>query len=253
MIGAAVMQEVAVMEETPKAECDIGGDYVGRFLPLVKRLAGQLMARLPASVEADDIVQAGLIGLMDAVSRFEEGQGVRFEAYAAQRIRGAMLDELRAGDWLPRSLRRSQREIERTISSLEQSLQRIPLAREVASALDVSVPQYHEMLNETSSYQMVYFEDFSGADDLPQDGFLERYCANEEGNPMQLLQDRGFRRALIDAIDSLPDRERRLMNMYYDDQLNFREIAATLGVTESRVCQLRTQAITRLRGKMKDW
>lgn len=247
------MQEVAVIRDDEEVAREVAGDYVERFLPLVKRLAGQLMARLPACVEADDIVQAGLIGLMDAVNRFEEGQGVRFEAYAAQRIRGAMLDELRAGDWLPRSLRRSQREIERTISSLEQSLKRMPIASEIAGALELTMPEYREMLNETSSYQMVYIEDFSGTDELPQDGFLERYCADEEGNPMQLLQDRGFRQALVDAIASLPDRERKLMNMYYDDQLNFREIAATLGVTESRVCQLRTQAITRLRGKMKDW
>lgn len=241
------------MQEAVVVECEVDGDYVARFLPLVKRLAGQLLARLPASVEADDIVQAGLIGLMDAVNRFEQGQGVRFEAYAAQRIRGAMLDELRAGDWLPRSLRRNQREIERTIAGLEQSLKRVPLAREVAGALDMSVPEYHEMLNETSSYQLVYLEDFSGSDDYSQDGLLDRLRIDDESNPMQLLHDRGFREALIDAVDGLPERERRLMNMYYEDQLNFREIAATLGVTESRVCQLRTQAIARLRGKMKDW
>lgn len=245
--GAVVMQAAVV------AEREVDGDYVQRFLPLVKRLAGQLMARLPASVEADDMVQAGLIGLMDAVNRFEEGQGVRFEAYAAQRIRGAMLDELRAGDWLPRSLRRNQREIERTVSALEQSLKRVPFAREIADALQLSVPEYHELLNETSSYQLVYFEDFAGPDELPHEALLEQHCPDDHDNPMHLLHDRHFREALVDAVNSLPDRERRLMHMYYEGQQNFREIAVTLGVTESRVCQLRTQAITRLRGKMKDW
>ncbi|MFN0302507.1 MAG: RNA polymerase sigma factor FliA [Burkholderiales bacterium] len=228
-------------------------DYIERFAPLVKRMASHLLAKLPASVEADDIIQAGLIGLMDAASRFEEGQGVQFETYATQRIRGAMLDELRASDWLPRSLRKSQREIERTISKLEQRLKRPPLETEIAKEIGVPLHEYQTMLQDARCHQLLYLEDFSDDDDSGSDSFLDRNCPDNRSDPVEAIQDRRFRVALVDAIDGLPERERLLMGLYYEQELNFREIAAVLGVTESRICQLHSQAVSRLRSKMKEW
>jgi len=228
-------------------------DYIQRFAPLVKRMASHLMAKLPASVEPDDIIQAGLIGLMDAVSRFEEGQGVQFETYATQRIRGAMLDELRASDWLPRSLRKNQREIEGAISRLEQRLKRQPNENEIAQELNLSLPAYQQMLQDARSHQLLYLEDFSDDEDGGDNGFLDRNCPDNKANPLEAVQDYRFRVALVAAIDELPERERLLMGLYYEKELNFREIAAILGVTESRVCQLHGQAVLRLRGKMKEW
>lgn len=228
-------------------------DYIERYAPLVKRMASHLLAKLPASVEADDIIQAGLIGLMDAASRFEEGQGVQFETYATQRIRGAMLDELRASDWLPRSLRKSQREIERTISKLEQRLQRPPLETEIAKEIGVPLHEYQTMLQDARCHQLLYLEDFSDDDDSGSDSFLDRNCPDNRSDPVEAIQDQRFRVALVGAIDGLPERERLLMGMYYEQELNFREIAAVLGVTESRICQLHSQAVSRLRSKMKEW
>jgi RNA polymerase sigma factor FliA len=228
-------------------------DYVVRYAPLVKRMAHHLLAKLPASVEPDDIVQAGMIGLMDAVSRFEEGQGVQFEVYATQRIRGAMLDELRANDWLPRSIRKSQREIEGAISRLEQRLKRPALEVEIAREMGLPLVQYQELLQEARGYQLLYLEDYSDDNEQGGESFLDRNCADQRADPFAKVQDKAFRNALIASIDDLPEREKLLMGLYYEQELNFREIAEILGVTESRVCQLHSQAVARLRVKLKDW
>ena len=228
-------------------------DYLQRFAPLVKRMAHHLLAKLPASVEPDDIIQAGLIGLMDAVSRFEEGQGVQFETYATQRIRGAMLDELRANDWLPRSVRKNQRTLEGAIAKLEQRLKRAPSESEIAAELGVGLAQYQTMLQEARGYQLLYLDDFADGDDSSHEGFLDRNCPDDRGDPFAMIQDRAFKDALVAAIGELPEREKLLMGLYYEQELNFREIAAVLGVTESRVCQLHSQGVARLRAKLKDW
>ena len=228
-------------------------DYLVRFAPLVKRMAHHLLAKLPASVEPDDIIQAGLIGLMDAVSRFEENQGVQFETYATQRIRGAMLDELRANDWLPRSVRKSQREIEGAIARLEQRNKRMPAESEIAKELNMSLPQYQTALQEAKGAQLLYLDDFAGDDDGGGDAFLDRNCPDDRGDPFAHVQDAAFKHALVDAIGELPERECLLMGLYYEQELNFREIAEVLGVTESRVCQLHSQAVARLRAKLREW
>ena len=225
-------------------------DTVRRFAPMVKRIAHHLAARLPASVQIDDLLQAGLIGLMDAAGRFEESQGVQFETFAAQRVRGAMLDELRASDWLPRGIRKTQRQIETALSRLEQRLGRAASESEVAAEMGVSLHEYQEMLDDAHGGQLIYYDD---SDRDSDDDFLERHCPDEGHQPPEALHDARFREALIGAIDNLPEREKQLMGMYYEQELNFREIAAVMGVTESRVCQLHSQAVARLRGKLKEW
>ena len=225
-------------------------DTVRRFAPLVKRMAHHLAARLPASVQIDDLLQAGLIGLMDAATRFEEEQGVQFETYAAQRIRGAMLDELRSSDWLPRGVRKTQRQIETAMSKLEQRFGRAPQEAEVAEEMGLSLKDYQAMLGDAHGALLFYYDD---QDEERDDSFLERHVADEAAEPQAMLHDARFREALIAAIENLPERERLLMGLYYEQELNFKEIAAVLGVTESRVCQLHSQAVARLRGKLKGW
>ena len=226
-------------------------NYARQYAPLVRRIAHQMIAKLPANVELDDMIQAGMIGLMDAVNRFEESQGTQFEVYAASRIRGSMLDELRAGDWLPRSARKSQRDIENAIHRLEQRLQRAPQEGEIAQELQMSVPDYQELLGDARGAQLVYFDDLGGGAD--GDDYLERHVAQAGGEPLEILRDKRFRTALVAAIEELPEREKLLMSMYYEQDLNLREIGAVMGVTESRVCQLHSQAVSRLRAKLKSW
>lgn len=224
-------------------------DYVSQYAPLVKRLASHLFSRLPASVQLDDIVQAGMIGLMDAADRYRDDQGAQFETFAAQRIRGAMLDELRKNDWVPRGMRKAQRSIEAALSRLEQKLGRPPGEQEVATELGMSLAQYQGLLQDAHGSQLLHFQDFD------QDGdnqFLDHHLVKEQADPQQLLQDKRFRKKLVKAIEQLPEREKMLMGMYYDKELNFREIAEVLGVTESRVCQLHSQAVARLRAGLKE-
>ncbi len=217
--------------------------------PLVKRLAYQLRAKLPSSVEVDDLIQAGMIGLLDAVNRYEESHGAQFETYAVQRIRGAMLDELRSTDWLPRNLRQNMRKIEVAMSALQQKLGRMPTEIEVAKSMKMSLAEYQDLLSESSGHQLIYYEDYH--DDEDHDSFLDRFCSDVSGDPLSgLLQD-GFKDALIAAIDSLPAREKILMGLYYEQELNLKEVGAVMGVSESRVCQLHSQAVARIRANLR--
>lgn len=220
---------------------------IARYAPLVKRIAYHLMAKLPASVQVDDIIQNGMLGLLDAINRYEDGLGAQFETYAVQRIRGAMLDGLRENDWLPRSLRREMRRIETAVHDLEQRNGRQPTERELAESLGMSLNDYQKMLQEARGYQLVYFEDFVEEED---DDFLERHLVGDGADPLSLLEDRNMREILVHAIEDLPDREKMVMGLYYEEDLNLREIGEVLGVSESRVCQLHSQAIARLRSRI---
>lgn len=222
---------------------------VAEFAPLVKRIANHMVAKLPSNIEVDDLIQVGMIGLMDALSRYEEAPGAQFETYAAQRIRGAMLDELRQADWLPRGARKSMRQIEAAVHALQQRLGRSPLEAEIASELKVPLADYQEMLLEARGTQLIHYEDFMEDGD---DDFLERNCANSNPDPLANLLDDNLRKALIGAISDLPEREKMMMGLYYEQELNFKEIGAVLGVSESRVCQIHNQAVARLRAKLKE-
>ena len=227
---------------------------IRQYLPLVRRLAGHMLAKLPPNIELDDLVQVGMIGLTEALSRYEASQGVQFETFATQRIRGAMLDELRNGDWMSRSSRKGQKDIERAIHRLEQTLGRAPLESEIAQEMGMELQEYQQLLGKVRGTQLLYLEDLSrgqGGSGSDSDDFLDRYLADQQADPASLLRSQRLRGALVQAIEQLPEREQQMMSMYYEHDMNLKEIAAVLGVTESRICQLHSQAIARLRAKMR--
>ncbi|HUV99724.1 MAG TPA: RNA polymerase sigma factor FliA [Gallionella sp.] len=221
------------------------------YSPLVQRIAHQMMTRLPGSVQIDDIIQAGMMGLLDAATRYDEIHGVQFETYATARIRGAMLDELRSSDWLPRSLRRNMRRIEAAVSHQQQKLGRAPNETEIAEQLGVTLAEYQHMLQESRGAQLVYYEDFQ--DDDHENNFFERAEFGNAGDPVELLQNERFKSELVKAIESLPERERMMMGMIYEQGMNLREIGEVMGVSESRISQLHSQAVARLRSRMSDY
>jgi RNA polymerase sigma factor FliA len=237
------------MMYTAQGKVATSSEVLTQYAPLVRRLALQLIAKLPASVDLDDLIQAGMIGLMDAAGRYKEDQGAQFETYASQRIRGSMLDELRNNDWLPRSMRKTSREVEHAVHEVEQQLGRAPLETEIAGHMKLPLEDYQSLLQELHGSQLIYYEDFDrGGDDEP---FLDRFCV-DRADPLSSLLDEHLRAALIDAIERLPDREKLLMSLYYEQGLNLREIGAVMEVSESRVCQLHSQAVTRLRTRLRE-
>jgi RNA polymerase sigma factor FliA len=227
------------------------GALLKQYQPLVRRLAHQMIAKLPAHVELDDLIQVGMIGLSDALTRFDANQGVQFETFATQRIRGAMLDELRGNDWMSRGDRRHQRSIETAVRKLEQRFGRAPSEGEIAREMGLTLTAYQELLGKVRGTQLIYLEDMSG-DDGDED-YLDRHVADEQANPVARLQDQRMREALVEAIKHLPEREQFVMSMYYEQDMNLKEIVAGIGVTESRVCQLHSQSIARLRSRLREW
>ena len=223
---------------------------IRQYSPLVRRLAHHMMAKLPPSIQVDDLIQVGLIGLSEALTRYEANQGVQFETFATQRIRGAMIDELRENDWMSRGSRKSQKEIETALTRLEHKLGRSPSESEIAAELGLSLAEYQSLLYKVKGTQLVYLEDMTGSGE-GEDGFLDRHMVDDDADPMQLLRNQRLRGALVTAIKGLPEREQYIMSMYYEQDMNLKEIAAVLGVTESRVCQLHSQSIARLRAKMR--
>ena len=225
-------------------------DQLRKYSPLVRRLAHHMIAKLPPSVELDDLIQVGMIGLTEAIARFEPSQGVQFETFASQRIRGAMIDELREGDWMSRGSRKSQKDIEQAVHRLQQKLHRPPMESEIAKELGMSLADYQHLLAKVRGTQLVYLEDINGGED--EDSFLDRHMGVHEADPSAVLQDQRMRMALVAAIKGLPDREQQIMSMYYEHDMNLKEIAAVLGVTESRICQLHSQSIARLRARLRE-
>ncbi len=220
-------------------------ELLTQYMPLVRRQALTLQVRLPASIELDDLIQAGMVGLLEALGRFDATQGATFATFASQRIRGAMMDELRTRDWLPRSVRRSARAVDSAVRQLEQQLGRAPEENEIALHLEMPLSEYQQLLNDTNSGQLLPFEELVADGGEP--------VSNELSNsPFEQLLDGQQRQTLIDAIEALPEREKLLMALYYQEELNLKEVGAVLGVTESRVSQLHSQAVSRLRARLHD-
>lgn len=223
-------------------------ELVEQHAALVKRIAYHLIARLPASVDVEDLIQAGMIGLLDASHQFDSSQGASFETYAGIRIRGAMLDEIRRNDWAPRSVHRKAREISNTMHVIEQQKGRNASDTEVAQAMGLDISEYHQQLQDSTGHQLFSLDEFSDNDEAHAHPISSGPAAPEE----EVQQD-DFQQAMVQAIDSLPERERLLMSLYYNDELNLKEIGEVLGVSESRVSQIHSQTVIRLRSKLRDW
>jgi RNA polymerase sigma factor, FliA/WhiG family len=221
---------------------------VTRFAPLVKRIAYHMIGRLPASVMVDDLIQAGMIGLLDAARHYDESQGASFETYASIRVRGAMLDELRRNDWAPKSVHRKAREVAEAVRRVEADTGRDATDQQVAREMGISLDEYHQILLDASTSKVANFEDLGLDESAMGDGLP----VNEPA-PLREVQNERFATSLAAAIETLPERERLVLSLYYDKELNLKEIGAVLNVTESRVSQLLSQAYLRLRARLGDW
>ena len=220
---------------------------VTRHAELVKRIAYHLAGRLPASVEVSDLIQAGMLGLLEAAANYTADRGASFETYAGIRIRGAMLDALRKLDWAPRSVHRKARAAAAAVRELEAEFGREARDGEIAERMGVSLEEYHRIAQDAASCRISSLDDSSGDDD----SLLSR-VEDDTADPFLDATEDGFRAALAGAIRELPERERLVMSLYYDDELNLKEIGAVLKVTESRVCQLHGQALVRLKARLVD-
>ncbi len=224
-----------------------GNDLIVQHAPLVKRIAHHLMNRLPPSVQLEDLIQSGMIGLLDAARHYDATQGASFQTYAGIRIRGAMLDEIRRHDWTPRSVHRKGREVAEAIRELENQLGREPKDQEVAEALGLELSEYHHILQDVSCARVFSFDQ-----EDPESGEHPE-PAGDGPTPLEALQDAGFQDSLTEAIGQLTEREQLVMQLYYTEELNLKEIGAVLGVSESRVSQIHGRIMLKLRGMMADW
>ena len=216
---------------------------VMRHAELVKRIAYHLAGRLPASVEVDDLIQGGMLGLLEAAANYSEGRGASFETYAGIRIRGAMLDGLRKLDWAPRSVHRKARAVAKAIRDIESEIGREARDVEVAERMGMQLSEYHRIVEDSAGCQISSLTTEEG----------EMTLTDSAADPFRDVVDEDFRVALAEAISNLPERERLVMSLYYDDELNLKEIGAALRVSESRICQIHGQALVRLQARLAGW
>lgn len=222
-------------------------DLVREHADLVKRIAYHVAARLPPSVDVEDLIQAGVVGLIEAARHYSGARGASFETYAGIRVRGAIMDELRKGDWAPRSVHRRHREIAGAIRAIEQRTGREAREDEILAALGIDAATYHAALRDAVQCQVLSLN----APDA--DGEPSFDAPDDAAGPLDSIQREEFRDNLAAAIRDLPERERLVLSLYYDEELNLREIGAVLGVSESRVCQIHGQALLRLRSRLAEW
>ncbi|HEY1283881.1 MAG TPA: RNA polymerase sigma factor FliA [Steroidobacteraceae bacterium] len=220
-----------------------GDALVTRHAELVKRIAYHLAGRLPPSVDVADLIQAGMLGLLEAASNYAANRGASFETYAGIRIRGAMIDALRKLDWAPRSVHRKARAVAAAMREIEKETGRDARDQEIAQKLGIGMEEYHAIVQDAASCRLASLDDAAATAIAPDDA----------ADPFREVAEEGFRVALAQAIDTLPERERLVMSLYYSDGLNLKEIGAVLKVTESRVCQLHGQALVRLKARLAQW
>lgn len=223
-------------------------DLIVQNIELVKRIARHLAARLPSTVDIDDLMQSGMVGLLEAARNFDASRGASFETYAGIRIRGSMLDDIRKHDWTPRSVHHKYRKVTAAIHSIESSTGRAATAAEVAQQLEISVDEYHKILTDSSSSRL-----FSLEETLDEPTAKSKFPTSNADTPDEELYRSQFRARLTDAIKQLPEREQLVLSLYYERELNLKEIGEVLDVTESRVCQIHGQAMLRLRATATNW
>ncbi|WP_296059110.1 RNA polymerase sigma factor FliA [uncultured Amphritea sp.] len=216
---------------------------------LVKRIAHHLLARLPNNVVLEDLIQAGMVGLLEAAKKYDASKGASFETYAGIRIRGSIIDEVRRGDWTPRSVHRNGRRVSEAIQVIESRTGRDAQDGEVAAELNISVTEYHALLKDSAESRLFSFDKLTG----PQDEGPGEGVASNEPDPSEEYEKKDFIKAIAREIQGLPEREKLVLSLYYDQELNLKEIGKVLGVSESRVSQIHSQAALRLRSRLKEW
>lgn len=221
-------------------------ELIAHHSELVKRIAYHLAARLPSSVDVADLIQAGVIGLIEAVRHYSSDRGASFETYASIRIRGAMVDELRKGDWAPRSVHRRARDVAQAIHKIEQASGREARDQEIAEKLSITLSEYHQIAADATRCQVLSMDAHSEDEDSMD-------CPDASSGPLEHLQKSEFQTLLAKTIAEMPEREKMVLSLYYTDEMNLREIGATLNISESRVCQIHGQALLRLRSRMSEW
>jgi len=243
--GASVYDNVQTKSGDKDENLD---EVVNRYAPLVKRIAHHLLLRMPASVQIDDLIQSGMIGLLEASRKYDVTKGASFETYAGIRIRGSMLDEVRKGDWAPRSVHRKSRKVAEAIKAIEARTGQDAKVQDIAKEMDIDLNAYYAILQDASGSRLFSFDDVMEGDDSAIES-----AAGELPGPCDGLQRDTFKAHLARAIDGLPDREKLVLALYYDEELNLKEIGEVIGVSESRVSQIHSQAALRLRGRLSDW
>jgi RNA polymerase sigma factor for flagellar operon FliA len=253
-IQADAVQTSSLVKEDYSPVNSTRDRLVVEYAPLIKYIAQKIAARLPTNIELDDLISSGVIGLMDAIEKYDASRDNKFKTYAEFRIRGAILDELRAQDWVPRSVREKAKALERCYSRIEQQKGRQATDEEVCSELGISQQEYHEMLSQVRSVSLLSFDDvqnFSKADKRALHGFSD-VSNYKSPTPFSEVNHAALKRMISEAINDLPEKQRLVLSLYYYEDLNLKEIGRVLDVTESRVSQLHTQAILRLKGKLRN-
>lgn len=242
----------AYEQEAQRSSAQSRDELIVSHLPLVKFLVGRIASQLPPHLDQEDLMSAAVIGLITAAERFDPSRGVQFKTFAEQRIRGTIIDELRSQDWLTRSLRDKFKKLEREFVKLEHRFGRNPTSEEVARSLEISVDDYHQMLEEIHLLSFVSLDESWEDEDGSPFGLLDILEDKGIENPQSQLMARQMLDSLTEAIEGLPEKERLVITFYYYEELNLKEIGAVLDLSESRISQLHSQAIVRLRAKMKN-
>jgi len=238
-------------QDTKGVDGKLRDQLIMDYAPLIRFVAQRIAARLPSNIDIDDLISAGVIGLMDAIEKYDPSRDNKFKTYAEFRIRGAILDELRSQDWVPRSVRDKAKKIEKTYAELEQKLGRAVTDEELSTALGIQLDEYYDMVSKVKAVTLLSIDELSGPNQQDRKSLLECLENVSSKNPFTQLKSKGVRDLLVKHIDELPEKQKLVLSLYYYEDLNLKEIGRILEVTESRVSQLHTQAVEKLRSKLK--
>jgi len=229
-------------------------EYIDKYAPLIRYIAERLAIRLPAHISRDDLISSGTLGLIDAIDKFDPDRNIMFKTYAEFRIKGAMLDELRSMDWVPRSVRRKSNKLEKTYQELEMKLGRPATDEEAAEAMELTLKGFHQLLNEVKSVSLLDIDTFfAQLQDSGQEDFFDILDTSVAQDPLAALNLTEARQLLSDTIRSLPEKEQLVVSLYYYEEMTMKEIGLTLGYTESRISQLHTKALLRLKARLRSY